>query len=290
MNDHETFLLLAAKRLDQALTSEEETLLEAHLASCPSCRAIAAGMRRDDLRLRASLTPVPVPRRVRDRVLAEASGRRVVGLRTALLLAAALALGLIGAPLIAGGLRELPAASEPSASIAVVSPTPSTSPSTSIAPSISGSGQLPPSLEPSPAPVPAGSGALANANYRYDARTDLLAARLQDGKPLGEWWRQTPVNGKVQSYGGPITCFVIDGKDAWLAGPATTATDGRPDLAIFFWLHDGGRDGEGDQALGYLSNPGQSLTTMQTWCETKYTGVPRNDLASGDVLVEDAAS
>ena len=107
MNDHETFLLLAAKRLDQALTSEEETLLEAHLASCPSCRAIAAGMRRDDLRLRASLTPVPVPRRVRDRVLAEASGRRVVGLRTALLLAAALALGLIGAPLIAGGLREI---------------------------------------------------------------------------------------------------------------------------------------------------------------------------------------
>ena len=94
----------------------------------------------------------------------------------------------------------------------------------------------------------------------------------------------------MQSYGGPITCMVVDGKDAWLAGPATTATDGRSDLAILFRYHDGGPNGDGDRALGYLSNPGQTLKTMQTWCETRYTPTSPNALTSGDVLVEEEGS
>ena len=279
MNDHETFLLLAAKRMSEPLSLVEEAQLEAHLAACPECRAIAAGMRRDDVRLRAALTPVPVAPRVRERVLAEASGSRRPTGRVALLLAAALALGLIAVPFIAGGSHQ-PAASEfPSPSSAAVS-----SSSASIAPTEAPS---PASVAPpSPAAVPSGSGSLVNANYTYDARTDSLAARLDAGKPVGEWWRQTPVSGKVQSYGGPITCMVVDGKDAWLAGPAATATDGRSGLAIFFRLHDGGPNGDGDTALGYLSNPGQTLTTMQTWCETRYTPTAMKPLTSGDVLVE----
>lgn len=289
MNDHETFLLLAAKRMSEPLTGEEEARLEAHLAACPDCRAIAAGMRRDDLRLRATLTPVPVAPRVRERVLAEAAGSRRSTGRVALLLAAALALGLIAVPFITGGSRQPAASDSPSPSSAVVSsPSPaSLAPSpASLAPS------APPAspIQPSPAPLPTGTGPLVNANYQYETRTDSIAARLRDGKPVGEWWRQTPVSGKVQSYGGTITCFVVEGHDAWLAGPATSATDGRSDLAILFVLHDGGPNGDGDKALGYLTNPGQTLTTMQTWCETKYTPTPPKDLTSGDVVVDAGGS
>ena len=290
MNDHETFLLLAAKRMSEPLTREEEAQLERHLATCPDCRAIASGMRRDDVRLRATLTPVPVAPRVRERVLAEAAGSRRSTGRVALLLAAALALGLIAVPLITGGSRQ-PAASEfPSASSAMVS-SPSASPASPSPSSASLAPSLPASpVPPSPAPLPTGTGPLVNANYKYGTRTDSIAARLHDGKPVGEWWRQTPVSGTVQSYGGPVTCFVVQGADAWLAGPATTATDGRPDLAILFVLHDGGPNGDGDRALGYLTNPGQTLTTMQTWCETKYTPTPPNDLTSGEVVVDAGGS
>ena len=292
MNDHETFLLIAAKRMSEPLTPEEEAQLEAHLAGCPDCRAIAAGMQRDDVRLRAALTPVPVAPRVRERVLAEARGSRssaAVG-RTALLLAAGLAAVVLAVPFLTGGSRG-PAAT------ASATPSPSSGsarspvPSTSITASPISASPLPESpIPPSPAPLPTGTGPLVNANYKYGTRTDSIAARLQDGKPVGEWWRQTPVSGKVQSYGGPITCFVVQGDDAWLAGPASTATDGRPDLAILFVLHDGGPSGDGDRALGYLTNPGQTLTTMQTWCETKYTPTPPNDLTSGEVVVDAGGS
>lgn len=288
MNDHETFLLLAAKSLSERLSREEEAQLEAHVAACPGCRSLMAGMRRDDMRLHAALTPIPVAPRVRQRVLAEAAGsRRMAAGRFGLLLAAALALVVVAVPFIAGGSRG-PAASElPSPSGAVVtasaSPSRSASPSVSPAPSVDAS--APP---PSPATVPQGTGPLVNANYTYFDRIDSLAARLEDGKPVGEWWRQTKVAGKVESYGGPVTCLVIDGDDAWVAGRATTATDDREDLAILFRLHDGGPNGQGDSARGYLTNPGQTITTMQTWCETKYTPAALTPLTSGDVSVRAA--
>ena len=136
MNDHETYLLLAAKRMTEPLTHDEETELEHHLASCPDCRAIAAGMRRDDVRLRAVLAaPIPVAPRVRERVLAEASGSRRSRWPVTLLLAAALALALMAAPLIAGRFREPAASESPSASTAAVEPSVRPSPAASNAPS-----------------------------------------------------------------------------------------------------------------------------------------------------------
>ena len=276
MNDHESFLLLAAKSLSEPISREEEAQLEAHVAVCRDCRSIVAGMRRDDMRLHAALTPVPVAPRVRERVLTEAAGgRRVPPGRIGLLLAAALALGVLAVPFIGGG-SQGPAASElPSPTVAAVQPSP-----ISLAPSVE-----PLSSPPSAAPVPTGPGPLVNANYTYFNRIDSVAARLRDGKPVGEWWRQTEVSGKMESYGGPVTCLVIKGADAWVAGPATTATDGRSDLAILFRLHDGGPNGKEDTARGYLSNPGQTLTTMQTWCETRYTPAELTPLTSGDVSI-----
>jgi Putative zinc-finger len=286
MNDHERFLLLAAKRIAEPLTREEEAEVEAHLASCPSCRAIAGGMRRDDIRLHAALAPVPVSSRVRRRVMSEASGSGRTPGPMILLLAAALAVGVVGFPLFAGALRQPSAPESPSPSVALVSPTPTPAPpSPTASPSIEATPVAPPS-----ASLPAGQGPSVAGNYKYGIRTDSLAARLVDGKPVGEWWRSTTVKGKAESYGGPITCLIVKGKDAWLAGPATTATDGRTDHAIMFRLHDGGPNGNGDEVVGYLTNPGQTITTMQFWCETEYTPAGPYPLTSGDVTVDDGTS
>ena len=88
----------------------------------------------------------------------------------------------------------------------------------------------------------------------------------QDGEAVGEWWRTTIVSGKQESYGGPtpVSCSMARSPISDRRRPPPTAN-----LAIYFQLRDRGANGEGDQAIGYLSNPGQTLTTMQTWCETK---------------------
>ena len=129
MNDHETYLLLAARRVNERLAPEEEAALEEHLARCPSCRATASGMRRDDIILRAALSPVAVSPRVRERVLEEAAGgRRLAAGRLILPLAAALVIVAISVPLIAGALRPPEASGIPSA-IATDTPSPSLAPS-----------------------------------------------------------------------------------------------------------------------------------------------------------------
>ena len=162
MNDHDV-PAARGEAVREPLTGEEEAQLERSTSPrVHHCRAIAAGMRRDDLRLRATLTPVPVAPRVRERVLAEAAGSRRSTGRVALLLAAALALGLIAVPFITGGSRRPSAASDsPSPSSAVVS---SPSPA-SLAPS-------PASLAPS-APPGVAYPAVARAATDRDRPTRL---------------------------------------------------------------------------------------------------------------------
>jgi hypothetical protein len=278
MNDHETFLLLSAKRIDGRLSHEEEAALEAHLAGCPSCRVAATGMRRDDLRLRAALAPVEVAPRVRDAILAQTagSGQRVAG-RVALLMAAALVIALVGVPFIAGGPRgEVPSAVPPS--MATVIPSASEA-----SPSV----DTP--VPPSSPPVPSGVEPFVVGAYTYQEqveRRDTITVRREADGPVGEWSRTTTVRGGLQSYGGPITCFELDGSEAWLAGPAETATDGRTGLAIFFHYRDGGADGVGDLAIGWLSTPGQTLATMEGWCRLHADPAGPFELTSGDVEVQ----
>ncbi len=278
MNDHETYLLLAAKRLNERLTPEEEAALEEHLARCPSCRATAAGMRRDDIILRAALQPVGVSPLVRERVLAEAAGgRRLAAGRLVLLLAATVVIFAIGVPLIAGALRPPEASGIPSA-IATDTPSPSLAPSPSPAPSAS-----PASAQPSPTDA-----GFVNGSYTYNepnARRDAISAHFEDGRPVGAWSRIVPPTGESDHFGGPITCLVIAGDDAWMAGPATVATDGRKNAAAFIHVHDGGSDGKNDRAVLWLSNPGQSLTLLEGWCRTRYIPVGPFPLNTGDVEV-----
>ena len=282
MTDHETFVLLAAKQISEPLAAEEAAALEAHLATCPSCRSIAASMRRDDIRLRAELRATKVSPRVRRRVLEEASGRRRVDPRLLLGLAAALALAVIGAPLLAGGgSPSVPSPSVAPSSAITTTPPPTVTPSSSP--------DSPSAVASTASPSASGSGPFVVGNYVYGTnppRRDTVAAHFE-GTAVGEWSRREPATGEGNFFGGRVTCLVISGSDAWLAGPATTATDGSTDLAAFIHVHDGGPEGTGDTAFMWRTTAGQSLVTMTEWCEQRFIPAAGLPLTTGDIVVQD---
>jgi hypothetical protein len=279
--DHEDFLLLAAKQLGEGLSDQEEAGLTAHLASCPSCRAVTVAMRRDDILLRGELGVATVSPRVRRRVLDEATGARRPDWRLMLALAATLLIAGVSVPLIAGGGRSVmsaPAATlesiAPSPSVAAIDPTGSPSPSAD-----------PPT--PSSSPVPAWSADGAFDWGKAPPKRDSAAAHLENGRPTGEWSHKVPAVAPSEFYGGPITCLVVDGPDAWMAGPATTATDGTKDRAVFIHMHDGGRDGAGDLVVVLLNIQGQTIATMEQWCMRRFIPSGPFPITSGEVTVDD---
>jgi hypothetical protein len=79
---------------------------------------------------------------------------------------------------------------------------------------------------------------------------------------------------------GVVTCLVVDGSDAWLAG---TPTNG--EFGAFFYLHDGGTPGTNDLAVTWIQDPGQPFEQLQGWCETQYTDVPLFEVESGNLVV-----
>ena len=85
---------------------------------------------------------------------------------------------------------------------------------------------------------------------------------------------------------GPVTCLVIDGQDAWLAGPATTVSDGTTDRAAFLFVQDGGRGGTSDTAVLWMKTVrGQTLATMEGWCTSRFIPTGPFPLDEGDVTV-----
>jgi hypothetical protein len=186
-------------------------------------------------------------------------------------------------PLIAGGGRSQTSSPMPtvesSPSVAVNSPAalPSPSPfaSASAAPS-------PPSQSP---------GRLWSVDGAFDwgkapPKRDTVAAHLEEGRPVGEWSHKVPAVAPSEFYGGPITCLVVDGGDAWLAGPATTATDGTQGRAAFIHVHDGGPDGA-DRVVVHLTAEGQTITTMEQWCMRRFIPSGPFPVTSGNVTVVD---
>jgi hypothetical protein len=87
-----------------------------------------------------------------------------------------------------------------------------------------------------------------------------------------------------QDWHGPVTCLVIDGNDAWIAGPGSTG----PDTGVWIHLHDGGQAGKGDDmATAWGLDPGQPLEELIGWCETKADTVPLFPMIGGNVVVRD---
>ena len=98
--------------------------------------------------------------------------------------------------------------------------------------------------------------------------------------PLKGSWTFT--NQRGESLSGPITCLVVDGSDAWMAGPATTGAAG-----AFLYLHDGGSPGRDDLAVTWIQDSGQPFAELQNWCETKSTHVERYPLDAGNVVIHE---
>ena len=268
MTDHEPFLVFASRQLYESLSDEEARELERHLAECLACRRQVAGMRGDHVGLAVLLADGPVAARVRRNVLDAAAGHRRTDVRVLLAVAALLVLGALGVPSLVGNLSRPPAV--------VPSPmdTRSTEPTATLTPSAS------------PATATQGS---VNGAYSYtvgpgSTRRDSVTASL-GADPLGEWSRMSPATGGGNAFGGPVTCLVIDGTAAWLAGPATMATDGSSDRSAYIYVVDGGPGGEGDAAILWMNDPGQTLSTMEGWCSSRFIPGDPFPLDDGDVMV-----
>jgi hypothetical protein len=85
-----------------------------------------------------------------------------------------------------------------------------------------------------------------------------------------------------------VTCLVIDGNEAWLAGPSTTDTVGNTP-AVFIHLVDGGPAGDGDEAILWRANTSQTVETMEGWCQTKFVPDGPFPITSGDIVVDDGS-
>ena len=133
MTDHERVQILAGREIHDGLAVDEADELQLHLASCRSCRLFAAGIRRDEARLRAELVEAVVAPRVRRNVLDAAGGRRRTNLRLAAAVTAVLVIGIVGIPVLIGRINPGPGSSP--SPILVSSPTAQTaSPAQTAAP------------------------------------------------------------------------------------------------------------------------------------------------------------
>ena len=274
MIDHERFLMLAAADVSGELNDAERAELESHVASCPSCRQEAARMWLDQRALVAASAEVPVPAATRAAVVAAISRRPARAIWPGVAAAALLIIALAGTAFVAGS--RAPA-------VAPDSPAPSPTPSRSTS--------APPSPTPLQSPTSTPSPSVMSVNGAYAYLTSSGAERrdsvsVRDTDPVsGTWSRLVPPDGA--SVGGPVTCLEIDGQDAWLAGPATEDSDGETWRAALLFVHDSGlAGGEGDLAVAWITDPGQSLDTMEGWCRDHYTPAGPFPLTEGDIVIQ----
>ena len=271
MIDHERFLMLAAADVSGELNEAERAELESHVGSCPSCRQEAARMRLDHGALVAASAEVPVPAATRAAVVAAINRRPARAIWPGLAAAALLIIALAGTAFVVGSRAPAVAPDSPAPSAAQSPPTPSQPPPTSSSPLSS-------------PPVMSVNGAYAYLTSGGAERRDSVSVR--DTDPVsGTWSRLVPPDGA--SLGGPVTCIEIDGQDAWLAGPATDDPDGESGRAALLFVHDSGlAGGEGDLAVAWITDPGQSLQTMEGWCRDHYTPAGPFSLTEGDIVIE----
>jgi len=261
MTDHGRYRLLAAAHAGGQLSREEAVELEAHLDTCAACRSELALLRRDHARVAGVLGPIPVSSDVRSAVAAAARGRRRSSPWLMLGTAAVLLTSLGGAAIFLGspapGVPELTASASPSASAA-----PMTTP-----------------------PVASVTGA-----YTYtagDLGTRSITVEAFDTDPVtGTWSFANLELGRHMT--GPITCLVVDGADAWMAGPATQWSEGVVARAAFLRVHDAGPGVDGDTAVTWGADPGQTLEEMEAWCRDKSTDVEMYPVEAGNLIVTPA--
>lgn len=280
MIDHDRYRILAAAHAGGQLSRDQTVELEEHLDGCAACRTELAMLRRDHARVAGMLAATPVSSDIRAAVMAAAEGRRQSNRWLMLGTVAALLVSLGGAAVILGSPAP-PVVSEatPSAS-ATVEPTESTLPSPSATAASS----------PSAVPTIAPPVASVTGAYTYaagDLGTRSITVEAFDADPVtGTWSFANLELGRHMT--GPITCLVVDGADAWMAGPATQWSEGVVARAAFLWVHDAGPGIDGDTAVTWGADPGQTLEEMEAWCRDKSTEVERYPVEAGNLIVTPA--
>jgi hypothetical protein len=261
MIDHDRYRLLAAAHAGGVLGREEAVELEAHLDTCVACRSELALLRRDHARVAGMLAATPVSSDVRAAVVAAAGSRRRSSAWLMLGTAAVLLISLGGAAIFLGSSAP-PVVPEATASPSA-NPTESTSPS------------------------PLATAASVTGAYTYtagDLGTRSITVEAFDTDPVSGTWSFANLElGRHMT--GPITCLVIDGADAWMAGPATQWSEGVVARAAFLWVHDAGPGVDGDTAVTWGADPGQTLDEMEAWCRDKSTDVERYPIEAGNLIV-----
>ncbi len=95
--------------------------------------------------------------------------------------------------------------------------------------------------------------------------------------PLQGRWSLTYPETKA-SVSGDVTCVVVDGDQAWVAGRITSMNKNvDPELigeGLFLWVRDGAAAGVPDKAYSWIGDPGQPLAEMEAWCLSKQSNGP----------------
>jgi hypothetical protein len=138
------------------------------------------------------------------------------------------------------------------------------------------------------APTLAESDPIVAGSYRYSPVVSEAARevsiRAQTAHSVRGTYRWTNLTNGV-TRAGEITCLVVDGPDAWLAG-RETYTNGLPAAAAFFRVHDGGAPGAAvDATVAFIADPGQTLSELEAWCYNQNTDVGLFPLDSGNLAV-----
>jgi hypothetical protein len=130
-----------------------------------------------------------------------------------------------------------------------------------------------------------GPGVALTGTYTYDVaapgNTRSVTVDAHGPDPVtGTWTWTNMVSG--MSLSGSVTCLVVDGQDAWMAGPITAT-----EMSAFFWVHDGGLPGgAGDMAVTWISDPAETLADMVALCVGRSTTLTQLfPVMSGNLIV-----
>lgn len=126
----------------------------------------------------------------------------------------------------------------------------------------------------------------------------LVSVNAQGTTRVTGTWSREQLVPDGSSARGSVSCLVVDGPDAWVAGPVTRGTEPLG-VAAFLWVHDGGLPhGEGDMATTWIADLGvQTLADMEALCQAKATtadftgimaGLVQNTVLSGNLTVRSA--
>jgi hypothetical protein len=108
------------------------------------------------------------------------------------------------------------------------------------------------------------------------ARARQVSVSAKGTDPVSGRWSLTWPAAKA-TISGDVTCLVVDGNQAWVAGRITKIKNvdpGEVGEGVFLWVRDGAVTGVPDRAYSWIGDQGQPLAEMEAWCLSKNVSMP----------------